>query len=615
MSSSVKVMSTVGVDKDDLFYGAFRKWLTPIRVSAVVHKDLSQEPKEVGEAFGFVIRRQSIRQSFHKSMEPPSSDMMKLALELFDRYGSLKEEIIEHSIRKGSGVWKDELNEGNFVLIETVKVKKRWRKKGVGKKLVLKLLEEAMALRRNVMFAFAWPTVLNDRADDHGKQKQTKEQRRAYERAEQAIAIRFFRTLHFRRVGFTEWFALARDKEHSSRALRADEDRDPIEDDMSDSECNEEDEEIVFQMPMNLGRSGVQVFPSISTKRDITSCFSENSRAQDEGSCTAAKIPSRRNPLHYAIKNWADAAGLEFLQSHTEQGSSEPLDVEAVNGHGDTILHVAACASKLASLDWIVKSLKGAKLAGMRNHEGYTPLEALEAKLESERIGTAWGLQRTILKSDKFEGFDDNSVACLLKLRGVEIITAEKQERARFGCSCGQCVAGFLSPRMARKLLNEVQMIDEYLHHLCSIDDGETWYLDFKEYLRHLPDRVQPHFRHNFVLRKAFTTLIGTVAKCLADGIIPNKVNVTNGLKETSIWSQIDRHYFQRGGTVAAVVNLIIDEAKEHDIKAGEPLYELEQNEDLERFSKCRNDYEFEFVRCHCVDDAPLKTDQKTDFP
>jgi len=64
MSSPVNLTSAVGVSKDDLEYGSFRKWLKPIQVRATVHPDLSTAPREVGRALGFIIRREEMRRQW-----------------------------------------------------------------------------------------------------------------------------------------------------------------------------------------------------------------------------------------------------------------------------------------------------------------------------------------------------------------------------------------------------------------------------------------------------------------------------------------------------------------------------------------------------------------------
>jgi GNAT superfamily N-acetyltransferase len=88
-------------------------------------------------------------------MESPHPETMELALTIFDRYGRLKRELMEHIVRKGSGVWGEELDEGNFVLIVDVDVSEKWHRKGIGSKLVLHILS-----KESPILAFAYQRSL-----------------------------------------------------------------------------------------------------------------------------------------------------------------------------------------------------------------------------------------------------------------------------------------------------------------------------------------------------------------------------------------------------------------------------------------------------------------------
>jgi GNAT superfamily N-acetyltransferase len=155
MDNSVEVTSKVGVKKDDIDYGSCHKWLTPISARAIIHPDESKPPIQVGKGLGFIIRRSVIQDNFYESMEVPHKGTMELALDLFDRYGRLKEEIHRHHLRKGSGVWNKELNDGDLVLIEDIMVEKQYRRKRIGSKLVLHIVEAAMRAQHKVAYAFA----------------------------------------------------------------------------------------------------------------------------------------------------------------------------------------------------------------------------------------------------------------------------------------------------------------------------------------------------------------------------------------------------------------------------------------------------------------------------
>ncbi len=98
--------------------------------------------KRVGYCQGKLIRRRQIRATFYHEMEEPSTETSLLAFDLFDRYGRLRSEIKDHTVRKGSGVWNEELDSGDILLIEEVKIDKEYRRRGLGKKMVGAMLEK-----------------------------------------------------------------------------------------------------------------------------------------------------------------------------------------------------------------------------------------------------------------------------------------------------------------------------------------------------------------------------------------------------------------------------------------------------------------------------------------
>ena len=587
MSLSAEIVASSGANKDDIHYGPFRKWLTPITTEALSHEDLTSGPISLGQAFGFLIRRDRARPSFHESMEPPSQATMKLAFTLFDRYGFLKSEFVEHEVRRGSGVWGRELDSGNIVLVETVTVRKRMRRGSIGTKLVLKLLQMAMALSKDVKFAFISPVMMDDEKEEAEHRGMNGKQYLEMRRVQLQTAISFFRALKFRRVGRTEWFALARDDTHPSRALAND-----GEYDTSDIEMTKSGSE------SNCEKDGC----TTEQLRSDPSSQDSNSYRQQHLCAT---------PLHCALRTYSDDTCCEIFQSRLQESAMTSPDWETVDSWGNSILHVAAVLSMSKCLTWISNSPLGNTLSHVRNQNGHTPLEALKSRLETERVERPFGLQRIISVSDSFDGFDDNSVSCLITLQGMQGMSTELRARARLGCSCGKCLAGFVSPRMTWKLQDQSQTLSELLKSRFSEDDGMSWYEEFKEHLKYVPDGLRPRFKHSKVLRRRFADLFGLIAECLSRKVIPDDINIMAALRETSCWSQMDTHYFKRRGIVAAVVHLVIDRAKKVDTKAGHGPISAVEEARISVLSSCRNDHEFEFVRRHWVSDLVHRKGQE----
>ena len=591
MTLAVEVSSEVGVSKDNIHYGSFRKWLTPVSARATIHPDKSHPPVEVGNAVAFIIRRSMILPNFHEEMETPHEGTMNLAIELFDRYGRLKEEIRKHALRKGSGVWGKELEEGNFLLVEDVKVKRMHRRKRIASKLVLHILQQAMMPRHNVTFAFA-------RAAAHYNDGESAVNTRPsnlshHEKVDGVVA--FLRFLRFRRVGLTPWLALARDNEHPSRHMARDKDADPKReiDWLIESDSDEE----VIDCNPDFTQTRVK-------KSEWEDCFLGNSPKEKP------VITSRKRPLHYALKTLPDKHALAFLKSQTREGSLNELPLKALDGRGDTVLHVAAKASMPACVAWLLRQPTIAALVRVDNYAGYTPLEALQSQLESRRVQAPYGHLRTQLVADTFNGFDEDSVSCLLLFQTSNEPSPEQRIRAKFGCSCGECLDGFLSPRMLKKLKDQADSQYSYLTGL-TLPGERGWYSEFKSLLTHLPESFQSHIRHSKVLQASFVQLVAAVLACLSKGIIPRKAAVVAHLQTAMGLDQ----YFAEGGSVAAVVGAIVDQARLLDLEVGDGLLDLEPEKYYRGRPNCRNDLEFEFVRRHCVDDSPPEKKTGTPLP
>ncbi|KAI9872072.1 MAG: hypothetical protein M1830_002100, partial [Pleopsidium flavum] len=93
-------------------------WLKTI-VGKVTYAANTPDAKDIAHACAKLIKRNHIRRTFHEDMEEPSQDTSQLGFDLFDCYGCLKHELIEHCVKKGSGVWGDEVDIGDILLVET----------------------------------------------------------------------------------------------------------------------------------------------------------------------------------------------------------------------------------------------------------------------------------------------------------------------------------------------------------------------------------------------------------------------------------------------------------------------------------------------------------------
>ncbi|KAL8861126.1 MAG: hypothetical protein Q9178_002340 [Gyalolechia marmorata] len=249
---------------------------------------------------------------------------------------------------------------------------------------------------------------------------------------------------------------------------------------------------------------------------------------------------------------------------------------------------------QVESLNWLLDQSFAHDLKGMRNLEGETPLEALEASLEEHRIKLRYRML-TVPISDKYDGVRHEELLCLMKLKGINPTSALQVDRVRFRCTCGGCLGGFLSPRVAFALECQGDIYDQAMDPECGDDqDGAAWCGHWDEQLGHVRPDVVVNMSTNKSYRQGFCNLFGYVAQCLRAKRVPTTTNVLDFVSE---WPPVVSNYIKRGGTVAAVVLACYDTAIEQDKNFGDGFHEYLSSEDIEKLPRCRNDGEFAFSR------------------
>lgn len=512
-----------------------------------------------------LIRRDQIRSAFWIEMEEPTEETSSLAFDLFDRYGRLKREHYEHSFKRGSGAWGRELDHGDILLIEKISVTLPQRRHGIGTQIV-KVTLNKIRPKTNRFVALASPGYLTQEVDEENED----DCKRQLE-----ISELFFRSLGFRRVGISSWFAFVDNPNHPSRHLKA-----------SDDWNESADSHIAAFIPEQTGK----VFANLSNP-DIHG--DECVRILQKG-----------------------------MQAETQDASWSAADEE-----GNNMLHLAAIHCKLEAVQYILSCHQD--LASKRNRAGNTPLEALKAKMESVRTRADHG-QLTRVRSDKFAGFTQSMITCVSALSDGEVFDLDTLPpevidelssatedhikrnpsievvlhnlRLRYGCTCGQCIGGFLSPRMHLALLCQAEyQYDLLLNSFSGLQDGPSWVEENDVELNFLPASVKENLKTNKSMREGFINICDHIAKCLKQKKIPNESNVlfihSNYTRE---WPPVTKSYLQRGGTVAAVATMLFQKAMEKDECSGDGNHQDVFGDEIERLPDCRNDKEFGFVSGMC---------------
>ncbi|KAI1401892.1 hypothetical protein F4819DRAFT_306770 [Hypoxylon fuscum] len=474
--------------------------------------------EDAGVCNGKLIRRDRMRPAFHQEIEDPSEETSLMGFDLFDRYGRLKPEFKDHPIKKGSGIWGKELNYGDILLIEKIQVQKSHRRHGLGSKLVTAILEKTCNNTESFV-AITRPASLVSETEREISGV-TNQERRAIIDRENRIAILFWRSMGFRRIGSSDWFALAGARSHPCHTLPAADDYDP---------------------PAAAPRTK---FPDIK-------------------------------PLFKSLKKLEDTECLKVLQDTLQNHASGEPQWAATDRGGNTLLHTAGLNSKPECVKWIMHECQ--QLAQVRNHEGYTPLEALQSHLE--RVRTQYTIMDIVQPiSDEFSGFSDAFVACSALLRGQTDVQRDELLRLKYGCTCGECISGFLSPRMHLVLLT----LAEKIQHDMFLDKQDV------------------KSNNDLTMRQGFMIMWDHTATCLRKKVLPTEFNVLEDMRDASEWPFVTRNYLQRRRTVKAVASMLFKKAMDQDKWSGDGEFSEVFGDEVKELPKCRNDHEFGFVSGMC---------------
>lgn len=200
--------------------------------------------------------------------------------------------------------------------------------------------------------------------------------------------------------------------------------------------------------------------------------------------------------------------------------------------------------------------------------------------------------------SDRFRGFPDPAIASLSVLLNIDSLTQIRHLQLKYGCTCGECLEGLMSPRMKLALLAQAEITHDILG--LDIGDGPLWCDMHKSGINHVTPHVQQRFRTNKSIRRGFTNAFDLIATCLLSDAIPKKENLLRKFQAMSEWPPVTRSYLQARGTFESALMAVFEKAENEDSKAGDGRFEEMTGEEVSKLKSCRNDHEFGFVSWAC---------------
>ncbi|KAF1960976.1 hypothetical protein CC80DRAFT_501220 [Byssothecium circinans] len=179
----------------------------------------------------------------------------------------------------------------------------------------------------------------------------------------------------------------------------------------------------------------------------------------------------------------------------------------------------------------------------------------------------------TIHKADDFRGYSPSLVKCLALLKGIPDASEIEQLRLKYGCTCGRCVGGFLSPRMHLSLRRESASCSDYLEDFLGV--GPEFFLNPPipggVGSQHVPNSIKRQMMGDISLCLGYRDLLLTFMKLSEEEVVPNATNFLARAELASSGRQCNG-------------------------------IEEEEEEDGERdaLPECRNDLEYGFVSRMC---------------
>lgn len=192
----------------------------------------------IGFAEGQLVHRIAIPRLLRGDGDDPDPDLQRCLRTVFRPGGIVRNDIIHHKIRKGSGVWGIELQDSNICFIDCLWTDHRYRQQKIATEMI-RTLKMFIRDQYNIGFILMEPGYLNAALVwDENRRRPWDGVAEYFERLEgtnelcpcntryrsgwdlgDARAIAFWRSVGARRIGITEIFGIAMDRVHPANSL------------------------------------------------------------------------------------------------------------------------------------------------------------------------------------------------------------------------------------------------------------------------------------------------------------------------------------------------------------------------------------------------------------
>ncbi|KAF7289319.1 Ankyrin repeat family protein [Mycena indigotica] len=349
--------------------------------------------------------------------------------------------------------------------------------------------------------------------------------------------VAFFRKNHFRRIGRTVFFAYSPNNNHPSRR--------------------------------------VAVKDDVQALSEIFSSVPDPAKTRQE------------YPLHAAIFDDKTGQIATLIQSCYD---SDPSSVHTSDLTGFTPLHIAAGQANVIAIRKLLSWDMSSDLLNATNSDGATPLELLQSTMSSSR-----NFSEMLL--DNWRGYSADALEAEFLLKqsmGMLVQSTVEQYTAKnkYGCTCGRCAGGWLSPRMRFQLECQAAYAKDTMPDLYDdFTPRQPASFDYYMHSDYIPRRFQSSFYLSFY--KGYCDVFNAVYELLSStNEVFSLANVKRYLSNDSVF------YFRKGGRLEYVFDAITDSAfQQSSLGDGEHERIFADYEHWTTLPTCANDLEFHLVR------------------
>jgi hypothetical protein len=361
----------------------------------VLHVFGTHGNERIACAMALFVDREMIRPRFMQEMFTATGILRDIAIWIFDRYGRLRE---EHKLDQKNTVenWEKKLDHGSLLVLHSFWVSKKWRRMGLARVMIHKLVKRVQALQIAHISMLAVPVGLPTELFEELLAQNAIAQPSSHNT--DGLEAKFLLcSMGFRRIGSTPCFAVRIGPGCNEYSINK-----SAYEDAGEGETTYGISDILWNENRWVHGPENRIALPFGDWEDQLKWFEQ--------------MKERRPILHATVtlpdsdlRNW-------YCENANDFKTKDWLTTDHM---GRNVLHLAVIGIKYQSLRWLLEILDVGtcnELRTARNMRRQTPLQNLYWRLEE--IRTTDG---ELALSDKFEGFGEDAVSCISMLECLEL--------------------------------------------------------------------------------------------------------------------------------------------------------------------------------------------------